>query len=222
MTDVAVDNVPKSSAGKPNRMERRRLETRAKLLSATLEQVIENGIDKTTMDGITEAADLGRRTLYYHFSSKEECILAAVAQVYENHAAAADQTPAGSTDPAFIIARHCHTVLAGLLREPVTARLVEFPKLLASALQEAIGQFALRDIRSGIAAGRFNMPMAEPVLDRMLIWSLVGLIIEGADDETTTADLLAAYCVTVLTILGIPAKEARKLNDKAERELASR
>ena len=63
---------------KPNRMEKRRLKTRAKLLAATLKLVLKKGIDKTTMDDITETADLGRRTLYYHFSSKEECILAAV------------------------------------------------------------------------------------------------------------------------------------------------
>ena len=70
---------------KPNRMDRRREETRKKILEATLELVIEKGVDKTTMSDITEAADLGRRTFYYHFASKEECVIAAAVGQIQKH-----------------------------------------------------------------------------------------------------------------------------------------
>ncbi len=211
MTDAATQTE------KPNRMERRRLETRGKLLTATLKLVLKKGIEKTTMDGITEAADLGRRTLYYHFSSKEECILAAVAGEYEKHAELAEIALPGSDDPALAVATHSHSVLAGILAEPITARLVEYPKLLAGALEQAIGRFALQDIRAGVEQGRFQLLMSERVLDRLLVWSLVGLLIEGIEGEGEIKALQSAYAVMVLSILGIPSDESRLLSEQAAR-----
>ncbi len=204
---------------KPNRMQRRRLATRAKLLDATLKLVLKKGIDKTTMDDITETADLGRRTLYYHFSSKEECILAAVAVQYERHAAMAERALSDSPDPAVVVATHGRAVLSGLVEEPVTRRLVDYPKLLATALQQAISEFALRDINAGIEQGRFQRSMSEQLLNSILIWSLVGLLIECHELNLSTDELMSAYAITVLTNLGISREEAIELNEQAAADL---
>jgi AcrR family transcriptional regulator len=205
---------------KPNRMERRRLKTRAKLLNATLRLIVKKGIDKTTMDDITETADLGRRTLYYHFASKDECILAAVADVYEQRASLAEQSLASSDDPAVIMATHGLAVLRGIMQEPVTSRLVEHPRLLARALTQAISRFALRDIGHGISEGRFTLTMSEQVLNSILIWSLVGVLVENATGELTPEETLPAYIATVLANLGISGEEAAGITSKAVKDLA--
>ncbi len=205
---------------KPNRMERRRLKTRAKLLRATLRLIVKKGIDKTTMDDITEMADLGRRTLYYHFASKDECILAAVADVYEQRASLAEQSLATSRDPAVITATHGLAVLHGIMQEPVTSRLVDHPRLLANALSRAISRFALRDIGNGISAGRFTLTMSEQVLNSILIWSLVGLLVENATGELSAEETLPAYMITVLANLGVSIDEATRITADAMKEIA--
>ncbi len=204
-----------ATAEKPNRMEKRRLNTRARLLDATLQLILENGIDKTTMDAITNTADLGRRTLYYHFSSKEECIQAAAAREFAKYAAEAERAPPPDADSALLVALHGRSVLAALLDDPLTARLAEYPKLLAAALDDAVAAFALRDIRFGVESGRFTPPTGERLLDRLLIWSLTGLLVEYGEQPVEKDELLSAYTVLVLTNLGISAAEAADLDQLA-------
>jgi AcrR family transcriptional regulator len=60
------------------RSERRVLRTRNRLLSAALSLFSNHGIDATTIEEITERADLGKGTFYRHFQNKEEVVLALV------------------------------------------------------------------------------------------------------------------------------------------------
>ena len=192
-------------------MTRRRLETRARLTAATLGLLIDKGVDRTTMDAITEAADLGRRTLYYHFDSKEACIVAAVASVYADHAALADESNLPDEDPADVIARNSQRVIAGILSEPVTASLVGSPRILAAAIKEATAEFARRDVNRGVASGRFRTVVAEDIVDRILVWALVGLLIESAEGSIKKRETRVAYAVLVLVNLGLSGDEARAI-----------
>ena len=211
-------SVATSNNEKPNRMERRRLETRSKLLAATLKLVIKKGIEKTTLDDITEAADLGRRTFYYHFSGKDECIQAAAAAVYQRHGEEMDLA-GKSRDSAFIVALSVQRVLAGVIREPVTPVLMERPRLLGHAVIEALGVFFHRDIRLGIQSGTFDPPINQAKLDSLVKWTLVGVILEASEDDSELADDLKDYSQTFLMILGVPAKQAKAAAAKARKTL---
>lgn len=208
------------SATKPNRMERRRLETRGKLLAATLKLVIKKGIEKTTLDDITEAADLGRRTFYYHFSGKDECIQAAAASVYQRHAERVDLA-AKAKDPVLVVAISVQVVLSGLLDEPVTRYLMERPRLLGQAIVEALGDFMRRDITQGIEAGSFEPPVALDKLDRMMMWSIVGIVIETAETTEERSTTLRDYAQAYLMILGVPSKEAKAAANKGMKAMAT-
>lgn len=200
--------------GKPNRMDRRRAETRKKLLNATLQLVIEKGIEKTTLDGITEAADLGRRTFYYHFEGKDECIQAAAAAVYQRHGESVDQLGV-SEDPATIVALSVHIVLNGVLSEPITQCLLDRPRLLGGAFVDALGDFVQRDIAAGVESGVFQPAIKADMLNPMIMWSIVGMIIESYDKVEQRPDTLRAYAHTFLMILGVPHAEAAKASDVA-------
>jgi AcrR family transcriptional regulator len=210
--------VAESSTEKPNRMERRRLETRSKLLSSTLKLVIKKGIEKTTLDDITEAADLGRRTFYYHFKGKDECIQAAAADVYQSHGEEMDQTRKPG-DAAYIVALSVQRVLAGVIREPVTKVLAERPRLLGNAMIEALGMFFHRDILEGIDAGTFNPPITQEKLDSLVKWTLIGIILEASENDKQLASDLKDYSQTFLMILGVPAKQAKAAATKARKAL---
>ena len=60
------------------RTQKRAIRTRRKLLQAALVLFSEKGVDATTIEEITEAADLGKGTLYRHFSSKDELMVALI------------------------------------------------------------------------------------------------------------------------------------------------
>jgi len=59
-----------------SRRERRRLETRDKLYRAALELFGERGFLETTVEDITEAADVGKGTFFNYFPTKEHVLAA--------------------------------------------------------------------------------------------------------------------------------------------------
>ena len=204
---------------KPNRMERRRLETRGKLLKATLDLVVEKGIEKTTMSDITDRADLGRRTFYYHFVSKEEAVIAAVADVYQQHAIKIASTIGIIRDPVMVMAMASQAVIGSLLKEPVTACLVEYPRLLGEALFKAVGNTAHADMQAGIASGDFKPALEGEILDNMIMWSLVGLIIKAVELKDQTPTLLKDYAQMFLMILGVESDTAKALAQQASEKI---
>ena len=215
----ANGNVNDKEHSKPDRMTRRRLETRAKLLSATLKLVTRKGIDKTTMDDISEAADLGRRTLYYHFSSKEECILAAVTETYRQHAVTLGNAMPPGQDAALTVGMATQAIVAALLREPVTAKLVDHPKLLADAIFDGVRESAFKDIQIGIEQRRFKPPVRQNLLDNMMIWALTGVVIYLVDNDIEIKDELRDYAHMYLLTLGIDFEEAKHVAQQASNSI---
>lgn len=58
----------------PNRTQRRASKTRTRLLKAALSVFAETGADATTIEEITQRADLGKGTFYRHFADKNEIV----------------------------------------------------------------------------------------------------------------------------------------------------
>jgi len=58
--------------------ERKRRQTRKAIADAGLRLFLKNGYDETTLDDIAAAVEIGRRTFFSYFKSKEELVLAGV------------------------------------------------------------------------------------------------------------------------------------------------
>jgi len=58
----------------PSRHQRRRERTRKQLQDAMLGLVLEKGFDSIAIQEITDRADLGRGTFYFHFDCKEDAL----------------------------------------------------------------------------------------------------------------------------------------------------
>jgi AcrR family transcriptional regulator len=67
-----------------SRQSRKTRATRRHLLGAASELFAEKGIDLTTIDDITQKADLGKGTFYYHFSDKNEVIAELISQMLDS------------------------------------------------------------------------------------------------------------------------------------------
>ncbi|MGH9363351.1 MAG: TetR/AcrR family transcriptional regulator, partial [Thermoanaerobaculia bacterium] len=68
----------------PTRSARRAQRTRTRLEKAALSAFVEVGVGATTIEMITERADLGKGTFYQHFSTKEELLALLVDAAVEN------------------------------------------------------------------------------------------------------------------------------------------
>ncbi len=73
----------KSSDPGISRQERKTRATKKRLLRAARELFAEKGLDLTTIDDITQRADLAKGTFYYHFTDKNEIIADLIEQVLD-------------------------------------------------------------------------------------------------------------------------------------------
>ena len=64
------------SPQRPGRRERKRAETRERIFRAALALFVERGFAATTVEDITEAADVGKGTFFNYFPSKEHVLAA--------------------------------------------------------------------------------------------------------------------------------------------------
>jgi len=88
----------KTKAKAKPRQKRRVQATRAKILNASRKMFAEKGLDLTTIDDITEQADLGKGTFYYHFSDKNDLIAELIEKVMNDLVQAIKERCEGAGD----------------------------------------------------------------------------------------------------------------------------
>jgi AcrR family transcriptional regulator len=131
------------------RRSRKRLQTRDRLYQAAVRLFAEKGIAATTVEQITERADLGKGTFFNYFQSKEH-VLGALAEIQLGICeAAVEDARAGHGSTGEILQR----LGRSLSREPGRS-----PALVRSLMLAHLGNDAVRDlIRGRLAEGRALM-----------------------------------------------------------------
>src|SRR5690348_9176337 len=87
----------------PDRRQRRSAETRERLFRAALDLFAKKGFAETTVEDITEAADVGKGTFFNYFPSKDHILLAfGEMQLAKLEAAVAEVRTSGATMPEFL------------------------------------------------------------------------------------------------------------------------
>src|SRR5215472_10420569 len=79
MSGISNSTSPRtaSSTGRPtSRRQRRSAEIRERLFRAALDQFAKKGFAVTTVEDITEAADVGKGTFFNYFPSKDHILIA--------------------------------------------------------------------------------------------------------------------------------------------------
>ena len=146
----------------PSRQDRRKANTRAKLVDATRRVVADKGVDAATIAHITEAADVGFGTFYLHFGSKDAAIEAVVGELVEEVGSALDHLTAPMQDPAEVLAVSVRHVIGQVDRDAVWAWAVLRIGVSHQLFTSALGGRLVRDIQRGVDAGRFD-PKLHPV-----------------------------------------------------------
>lgn len=201
----ARGNVPDVLPGM-GRVQRRKARTRERILEIAEEMVRARGVEGVTIDEITDAADIARRSFYNLFPSKH-AVLVPIARAHTRSLnRRIDRLVARVSDPAEVISIGLRHTLRGIVEDPLCGWFVLHSGLPLDRLREGIGASGARDIDRGAREGRFSIPNAA-ALETMLGAAVVGVVtarLAGALSEAGMDDAVAY----VLRALGVPPAEA--------------
>ena len=140
----------------PNRLDRRKAQTRAALVRAA-QMLIAEGRTNVPILEITQAADVGMGSFYNHFETKEQLFEAAVEDVMDRYGQLLDDLTRDIEDPAEVFA--CSFRLTGRLqrREPELSRVFLNNVLRLLSADNGLAPRARRDIKAAMDAGRFQI-----------------------------------------------------------------
>jgi AcrR family transcriptional regulator len=174
----------------PGRRERRTAETRERLFRSALDLFAKKGFAETTVEDITEAADVGKGTFFNYFPSKDHILLAfGEMQLAKLEAAVAEVRTSGATMPEFLRSlglrmtqepvRHpgiIRTLLQAYLSStPVRTEMIELQKRVHALHSEIIHIGQQRgEIRSDLPAAEISNVFRQTIFGTLLMWSLHG------------------------------------------------
>jgi AcrR family transcriptional regulator len=194
---------------RPGRNERRKARTRSALLAAGQRLFGEQGFDATTIAEIADGADVAIGSFYNYFDTKDELLAALLQETLAEELRRMQARRAGIEDPAEAISvAHRHFVRLAR-EEPEWARLLVRLDVPYRVTDDVLGRSAMRDLRAGIAAGRFHV--ANPrlalrasggALTAVMHAILLGELGKHADSE---------HAEGVLRSFGLDAAEAAEI-----------
>lgn len=172
------------------RRQRRSAETRQRLFRAALQLFARQGFAATTVEDITEAADVGKGTFFNYFPSKDHILLAF------------GEMQLGKLEAAVGLARRTNQPLPDFLRElgpRMTQEPVRNPEIIRALLQAYLSTTPVRkamialqkrvhelhtqiiqlgqergEIRNDLPAGEIAHVFRQTIFGTLLVWSLYG------------------------------------------------
>jgi AcrR family transcriptional regulator len=199
-----------SAEAPPSGQARRRLRTRAALLGAGRELLIE-GRTQVSIEELTKRAGVGFGSFYNHFETKEELFGEALFDVLDAYAAWLREATDQLQDPAEIFAASFR--MTGRLASASPALLAP---LLSSGTEvllvdRGLRAAALEDLARGVRDGRF-VPLDPNVLLMTVGGALLGLLRLVLDEPTSVPEsIIDQVAQSVLRMLGVPDDEALAL-----------
>ena len=192
-----------------SRVERRKQETREKILAAAETLMRANPIDSVTIQDITDAADVGHGSFYLHFKSKYEVLV----PIIHAHAAFLDQKlqkviPTIS-DPAEVMAISARYMARMIVADELWRWFLRHPGVPSVEIQKAVGRFSDRDFEEGFRSGRFKVNDRIATRD-YAFGGLVNCLMTAFDTEDPI-QLIDDGAELMLRVFGLSPEEASQI-----------
>jgi AcrR family transcriptional regulator len=172
------------------RRERRSTELRERLFHAAIQLFAQKGFSETTVEDITNAADVGKGTFFNYFPSKEHILAAFGRMQIGKVQAAADAAPKTPLTIQAFLRNLALDVLSEPGQNPAVVRALLQANLSSEPVREAMRgihrdatAFLARiievgqqrgEIRNDLEAGDIAPVLRQSLLGALLIWSLYG------------------------------------------------
>lgn len=192
-----------------SRRERRKAETRAKLLTAARGLLARQGADATRINEITDEADVGFGSFYNYFESKDAIVAAVVEMVATEIGGRIDEATADVADAAEVVAIAHRAIIRQTLVDLDLGWLMVRLELSHDLVLTALAPYAIRDLQRGIEDGRFEVDDvgAALIASGGALLGAVLAVLRGRAGEGADVKHAAA----VLRLLGLPGDEAAEV-----------
>jgi AcrR family transcriptional regulator len=168
------------------------------------------GIGATSIQEITERADVGFGSFYNHFESKEAIAGAVMEEALESFGETTDRLTAALEDPAEVLAVAVRQAVLRAASDPAWGWfLVRTVLARADALHTGLGRRLARDVQSGIGRRRFRVD--DPTAAVLAVGGVILAFIAGHLHGELGANAPERAATAVLRMLGLPANEALAL-----------
>lgn len=181
---------PNLSLPVASRRERRSAETRERLFRSALQLFAQKGFEETTVEDITEAADVGKGTFFNYFPSKDHILIA----FSDMQIGKLEQAVAGLRSSGQPLQEFMRSLVLKMTEEPIRN-----PGLIRALLRGYLSTTAVREmmiqkqnhahglhkqmieigqgrgeVRSDIPAAEIAHFFRQTILGTLLIWSVTG------------------------------------------------
>lgn len=194
------------------RSARRRRETRAKLMRAARGVMARKGIDATTLQEITDTADVAFGSFYNHFASKEAIVEALIAETIESFGDALDRIAEAVDDPAEVIAASVRYTVTKAAEDETWGWFLIRSGLSMPIFRVGLVRRMARDIGVAIDARRCEVNdvdctvvAAAGAVLAIITARLRGEIVDDAPERAAAV---------VLRLLGLSSEEAREVANR--------
>ncbi|MBW2445212.1 MAG: helix-turn-helix transcriptional regulator [Deltaproteobacteria bacterium] len=189
------------------RTDRRRARTRASLIAAAREVFASQGVEASTIQDITEAADVAKGSFYNHFDSRRSILRAVVDETLGELGRAMDLlTEPMRDDPARVLSVCIRHTLRACVEDPILGWFSLRAGVVMAIGDATLGAYGRRDIRRGIESGRFQCDDLEVALT-MLGGGIEALLRRRLlGDLPREADII--FAADSLRLLGVSREEA--------------
>ena len=169
------------------RNERKRKITNQKLAAAAIQVLLQDGLEASRAEDISDIVDIGRRTFYNYFDSKHDCIREAVRIRFWNHADIAKSTIEAAhkaDDSVFRLAQMAKTMFTVIASDEVVTKLIKAPDLLIDAIASSQKEFMLETVMKGVMQGHFKPISEVNALENIVSWGFVGLVFSAIRENS--------------------------------------
>lgn len=202
------------------RIDRRRVRTRAALLRAGQTLFATRSVDGVSIDDIVAVADVAKGSFYNHFPDKD-----ALARELAHHArlaveALVARVSDGIDDPAERVARALCAFARQAMEDPIGVRMGA-RLFYGAAIPDAPMNAGVRaDIRAGLAAGRFGgLSLEGGVLMAVGVVQMAVARVLDRDVPAEAAGLSRDLAFGLLRGLGLDEAAARQVANKAAADI---
>ena len=196
------------------RRQKRQISTRTRLLEAAYEIMSTKGVSDTSIQEITDRADIGFGTFYNYFSSKDaiaahvlDCVIHNLGQ--RNRLAASE---AAVRDPVVVISNSVRLTAREMRTNPMWRWWLKRTDLMAYRMLIGFRTFGLEDMAAAQAAGTLNLPHEDAETAwRFLIWLLAGTItdiVNYGQSETQEKRMVEA----IMLLMGVESERAIEIS----------
>jgi len=217
---VAARKAGQAPAGSAPRVDRRRARTRAALLDAGRALLAERGVDALSVDEIVAAADVAKGSFYNHFTDKEGFAREIAALVRRQAEQLVQRANAGIEEPAERMARALAVFVRFAIEHRDSAQVLWRLNSGATMADAPVNSGLRAEIQALERTG--ELLGADLETGVLLVMGTIVIAMRHALEErvrTPPETVAANTAAGMLRSLGLPARRARTLAERAARDI---